>query len=120
MALEFGRDRIPPPDASATSPLGLYLPTKIALRIQVFKKHQDPSSEAPAHTAPAWLAAKICAVIAVKILSERAIQLNTTESYASIKDRFRPTQDKLTKLAIREWRECLLLTYPHKDQSSFA
>lgn len=87
----------------------------------LYKKLQDASTEAPAHKISHKLFNNIVAAVSVRQLSANTIQLVTNETLEEIKKRFRPEKSKhAVKLPIRDWRENLLLTYPHRDQSSFA
>jgi hypothetical protein len=86
------------------------------LRIQVFKRNQDPASENPAHTISQDLAHKICGEKLAKWLNPKAIVLRTLESMREIKKRFQAAY--IPVLAIREWKQPLLLVYPHKSQES--
>lgn len=85
----------------------------------LYKKHQDPATEAPAHKISCSLAEKIKAAVSVKELPSGALQLNTAESFADIKARFSPVKStKAIVLPVREWRSPLLLSYPLQDQRS--
>lgn len=87
----------------------------------LYKKLQDASTEAPAHKISHKLFDNIVAAISVRQLSANTIQLVTNETLEEIKKRFRPEKSrKAIKLPVREWKQNLLLSYPHKDQSSFA
>jgi hypothetical protein len=87
----------------------------------LYKKQQDASTEAPAHKISRKLFDRILADVPVCQISSNTLKLRTNESFAEIKARFSPikSRDAIT-LPVRDWKQGLLLTYPHKDQSSFA
>lgn len=94
------------------------------MRISLFKKTQTALAEPPAHVIPQLLAQQIIEHMSVKAFSDErgrliAIQLRTNETLTEIKQRFAPVKSSDAKiLPVRDWRECLILSYPIADQRS--
>lgn len=85
----------------------------------LYKKDQDASTEAPAHKISRKLFDKISAAVSVRQITGNSIQLLTNESFADVKQRFAIIKSRDAEiLPVRDWRECLLLSYPIADQRS--
>lgn len=91
-----------------------------ALRINLFKRHQDHKSESPAHRCGADLFRWLVEQIPLIHLGENNYMLNTADTFAEIKQRYRGEKSThAIELPIRDWRENLLIHYPIADQRSF-
>lgn len=92
------------------------------MKIGVFLKSQDPTLDQPAHRVSKTMAEDFCAEWCngrqtAKALDAKFIQLQTSEPFKNVKDRFRKGAMRvIPRILPPRAPEGLLLFYPHKDQ----
>src|SRR6476469_9692852 len=102
------------------------------MRIQVYTLHQQPALEPAAHCASKALALALALHKLVKTLPCGSLQLTTEENWKSIKERLRMVKRPVIPVTRQDWAtfseklkpegrpSSLLLSYPPKDDSSYA
>jgi len=87
------------------------------MRISVFLPHQE-LTEQPAHETSRKIAKQVMQY--ARIVGQNAIQLTTSDSWRTIKQRLRPTvaNPEVPRIKPPRAPEGLLLTYPIRDMRS--